>query len=52
MVTYILDVGADLAFVKDGLGHANSSSTMIYAWWTTATLNAQARMICASLRVV
>jgi len=43
---------ADLAFVKDWLGHANIQNTTIYARLTTATLDAQARTIFASHRVV
>jgi len=44
----MLAAGADLAFVKDWLGHANIQNTTIYAWLTTATLDAQARKVCAS----
>jgi site-specific recombinase XerD len=50
--THLLDAGADLAFVKDWLGHANIQNTTIYARLTTATLDAQARTIFASHRVV
>jgi len=52
IATHLLDAGADLAFVKDWLGHANIQNTTIYARLTTATLDAQARMIFASHRVV
>jgi site-specific recombinase XerD len=52
IATHILDAGADLAFVQDGLGHANIQHTTIYARLTTATLDAQARMIFGSHLVV
>jgi site-specific recombinase XerD len=47
-----LDAGADLAFVKDWLGHANIQNTTIYARLTTATLDSTARKVFASHRVV
>jgi site-specific recombinase XerD len=52
IATHLLDAGADLAFVKDWLGHANIQNTTIYARLTTATLDSQARTIFASHRVV
>src|SRR5205814_3954134 len=52
IATHLLDAGGDLAFVKDWLGHANIQNTTIYARLTTATLDAQARTIFASHRVV
>jgi site-specific recombinase XerD len=52
IATHLLDAGADLAFVKDWLGHANIQNTTIYARLTTATLDAQARKVFASHRVV
>jgi site-specific recombinase XerC len=50
MATHVLDAGADRAFVKDGLGHANIQNTTLSARLTTATLDAQAQMICARHR--
>jgi site-specific recombinase XerD len=50
--TPLLDAGADLAFVKDWLGHANIQTTTIYARLTTATLDSTARKVFASHRVV
>ena len=41
IATHLLDAGANLAFVKDGLGHANIQNTTIYARLTTATLDTQ-----------
>ncbi len=41
IATHLLDAGADLAFVKDWLGHANIQNTTIYARLTTATLDTQ-----------
>jgi integrase/recombinase XerD len=35
IATHLLDAGADLAFVKDWLGHANIQNTTIYARLTT-----------------
>lgn len=52
IATHLLDAGADLAFVKDWLGHANIQNTTIYARLTTATRDAQARTLFASHRVV
>jgi len=52
MATHVLDADADLAFVKDGLGHATIENTTIYARLTTATLDAQARTMFARHRVV
>jgi site-specific recombinase XerD len=40
IATHLLDAGADLAFAKDWLGHANIQNTTIYAPLTTATLDA------------
>jgi integrase/recombinase XerD len=52
IATHLLDAGADLAFVKDWLGHANIQNTTIYARLATATLDSTARKIFASHRVV
>jgi site-specific recombinase XerD len=49
---HLLDAGADLAFVKDWLGHANMQNTTLYAQLTTTTLDAQARTLFASHQVV
>jgi type 1 fimbriae regulatory protein FimB len=52
IATHLLDAGADLAFVKDWLGHANIQNTTIYARLTTATFDSTARKVFASHRVV
>ena len=52
IATHLLDASADLAFVKDWLGHANIQNTTIYARLTTATLDSTARKVFASHRVV
>jgi site-specific recombinase XerD len=52
IATHLLDAGADLAFVKDWLGHANMQHTTIYARLTTATLDSTAPRVFASHRVV
>jgi site-specific recombinase XerD len=52
IATHLLDAGADLAFVKDWLGHANIQNTTIYARLTTATLDSTARKVFTSHRVV
>ena len=52
IATPLLDAGADLAFVKDWLGHAHIQNTTIYARLTTATLDSTARKVFASHRVV
>jgi site-specific recombinase XerD len=52
IATHLLDTDADLAFVEDWLGHANIQNTTSYARLTTVTLDAQARKIFTSHRVV
>jgi len=52
IATHLLDAGADLAFVKDGLEHAHIQNTTLYARLTAATLDAQARTVCTSHSVV
>src|SRR5215211_5854474 len=52
IATHLLDAGADLAFVKDWLGHANIQNTTIYARLTTVKLDSTARKVFASHRVV
>jgi type 1 fimbriae regulatory protein FimB len=52
IATPLLDARADLACVKDWLGHANIQNTTISARLTTATLDSTARTIFASHRVV
>jgi hypothetical protein len=52
MATHVLDARGALAFGKDGLGHAHIQHTTISARLTTITLDAQARTIFASHRVV
>ena len=47
-----LDAGADLSFVKDWLGHANSQNTTIYAQLANTARDTQARKLFASHRVV
>jgi site-specific recombinase XerD len=51
IATHLRDAGADVACVKDWLGHANMQHTTIDARVTTATRDAQARTIFASHRV-
>jgi len=43
IATHLLDVGADLSFVKDWLGHANIQNTTIYAQFTNPARDQQAR---------
>ena len=52
MATHVLEAGADLVFVQEWLGHAHIQNTTIFARLTTATLDAQARKVFASHRVV
>ena len=52
IATHLLDAGADLAFVKNWLGHADIQNMTIYARLTTTMLGAQERTIFASHRVV
>jgi len=50
--THILDAGEDIYFAKDWLGHKNIQNTTIYSRFTTGTLDARARKMFASNRVV
>ena len=43
IATHLLDAGADLAFVRDWLGHANIQNTLIYARITTVKRDTEAR---------
>jgi integrase len=52
IATHLLDAGADLAFGKDWLGHANSQNTTIYAQLTNPTRDDQARRLFMSHKVV
>jgi len=52
IATHMLDAGADLIFVKDWLGHADISNTVIYAQLTSRSRDEQARRIFASPRIV
>jgi site-specific recombinase XerD len=48
---HLLDAGADVAFVQDRLGHANTQNTIIYMRYTTVMLDAQTRQLFASHQV-
>lgn len=50
--TNALAHNADIAKVQEWLRHANIQNATIYAWLTTTTLDAQARTIFVSHRVV
>ena len=52
IAVHLLDAGADVAFVRDRLGHANIQNTMVYMRCTTVTRDAQTRQLFASHRVV
>jgi site-specific recombinase XerD len=52
IATHLLDAGADLAFVRDWLGHANIQNTLVYARVTTVKREAEARRLFASPWVV
>ena len=52
IATHLLDADADLAFVRDWLGHANIQNTMIYARLVSPTRDKMARKIFASPWVV
>jgi site-specific recombinase XerD len=52
IATHLLDAGADLAFVRDWLGHANIQNTLIYARVTTVKRDTEARRLFASPWVV
>jgi site-specific recombinase XerD len=52
IATHLLDAGADLAFVRDWLGHANIQNTLIYARVTTVKRDAEARRLFVSPWVV
>jgi site-specific recombinase XerD len=52
IATHLLDAGADLAFVRDWLGHANVQNTLVYARVTTVKRDAEAQRLFASPWVV
>ena len=52
IATHMLDAGADLAFVRDWLGHKNIQNTLVYAQITNPNRDQQARKVFMSNRVV
>jgi site-specific recombinase XerD len=52
IATHLLDAGADLAFVRDWLGHANIQNTLVYVRITTGKRDTEARRLFASPWVV
>ncbi len=52
IATHLLDAGADVAFVRDWLGHSNIENTMVYAQLTTTTRDQAARSLFTSSRVI
>jgi site-specific recombinase XerD len=52
IATHLLDAGADLAFVRDWLGHVNIQNTLIYARLTTGKRDMEARRLFASPWIV
>ena len=52
IATHLLDAGADVAFVRDWLGHSNIENTMVYAQLTATTRDQAARTIFTSPKVI
>jgi len=52
IATHLLDAGADLAFVRDWLGHANIQKPLRYARLTTGTRDTIARTVFARPSIV
>jgi site-specific recombinase XerD len=52
IATHLPDAGANLALVKDWLGHANIQNTTISAQLMTAVLESMARKVFARYQVV
>jgi len=48
IATHLLDAGADLAFVRAWLGHANIQNTLMYARITIVNRDTEARRLFAS----
>jgi site-specific recombinase XerD len=49
---YVLDAGANMAFVQDRVGHANIQNTMVYLRYTTVIPDAQTRQLFTNHHVV
>jgi type 1 fimbriae regulatory protein FimB len=52
IAVHMLDGQADIAFVRDRLGHKNIQNTMVYARYSTVAREEQTRRVFASHRVV
>jgi len=52
IATHLLDVGADLRFVQDWIGHASIKNTVIYAQLTSRRRDEEARRVFTSPYVV
>ena len=52
IATHLLDVGTDLRFVQDWIGHASIKNTVIYAQLTSRRRDAEARKVFTSPYVV
>ena len=52
IATHLLDVGADLRFVQDWVGHASIQNTVIYAQLTSRRRDKEARKVLMSPYVV
>lgn len=49
IATHLLDIGADLRFVQDWLGHSNIQNTLIYTFLTSKTREETARKLFIKL---
>jgi len=52
IATQLSDVGTDIMFVRDWLGHKNIQNTIVHSQLTSRTRDEQARRVFASPKII